>query len=311
MQSEPPARAEPAADQQTSTAAEPQAVWLTVKQFADAAGVSTQRIYQRLAKDLQSYCKEEKGTKYLDSAALALFGEQEDLQGLAKGLPSTYQVLTKGLQTPCKEECAAEKVALESKVDSLTAELLRTQKDLDAAREQRAAAERRAADRDTLKEQAQDLKAERERIAGKLLRCETDLKQAQETAAKAQSEAAAARAALDAVTTSGAEKAAEIDRLQVEIDAARDQREQLRADIARLESSLTAAQDRAERAEIALDAEKAQCTALTEQLAAIADKQADAIRAGAAEQLALAIPADQQPRKGFFARLFHREKKDQ
>lgn len=47
------------------------------------------------------------------------------------------------------------------------------------------------------------------------------------------------------------------------------------------------------------------------QLAAIADKQADALRAGAAEQLALAIPEQTEPepeRRGFLARLFHRKR---
>lgn len=88
-----------------------------------------------------------------------------------------------------------------------------------------------------------------------------------------------------------------------------EQAEQLKQEIARHEEREKAAQDRAERAEKELDAMKAQNQSLTDQLAAIADKQADAIRAGAAEQLALAIP-EQTKKRGIFARLFHREKKE-
>jgi len=59
--------------------------YLTVKQFADAANVSTQRIYQRLAKDLQSYCKEENGKKYISIEGLTLF-RKEDLQSTCQDL---------------------------------------------------------------------------------------------------------------------------------------------------------------------------------------------------------------------------------
>lgn len=73
-------------------------IYLTVKQFATVAGVSTQRIYQRLAKDLQSYYQEQNGSKYIEFQALALFGldtENPDLQ-------STCKELAKDLQPPCK-----------------------------------------------------------------------------------------------------------------------------------------------------------------------------------------------------------------
>ena len=89
--------------------------------------------------------------------------------------------------------------------------------------------------------------------------------------------------------------------------------DQLRADLARAEEREHAAQDRAERAEKELDTLKAQNQTLTEQLAAIADKQADAIRAGAAEQLALAIP-EKEKKTGIiagFVRLFHRKKDEE
>lgn len=59
--------------------------YLTVKQFAEAANVTTQRIYQRLTKDLQPFCKTENGKKYLSSEALKLFGK-EDLQSTCQDL---------------------------------------------------------------------------------------------------------------------------------------------------------------------------------------------------------------------------------
>ena len=68
--------------------------YLTIKDFAKAANVSTQRIYQRLAKDLQEYCKIENGKKYLSSEGLKLFGK-EDLQA---DLSNNTQELTNTLQ---------------------------------------------------------------------------------------------------------------------------------------------------------------------------------------------------------------------
>ena len=54
--------------------------FLTVKEFADVAGVSSQRIYKListksngLATDIQQYCKSIKGRKYIHSDALKLF----------------------------------------------------------------------------------------------------------------------------------------------------------------------------------------------------------------------------------------------
>ena len=87
-----------------------------------------------------------------------------------------------------------------------------------------------------------------------------------------------------------------------------EQTEQIRRDVARLEEREKAAIERADHAEQEVEKLKAQNQALTEQLAAIADKQADALRAGAAEQLALAIPEQDTPKKGLFARLFHKKR---
>ena len=66
--------------------------YLTVKQFADRAGVSTQRIYQLLTKSLQEFCKVENGTKYLSVEGLKVF-DKEPMQELDKDLQSNLQAL--------------------------------------------------------------------------------------------------------------------------------------------------------------------------------------------------------------------------
>ena len=64
--------------------------YLTVKQFAERAGVSTQRIYQLLTKSLQEFTKIENGKKYIDIEGLSVF-ERETLQTLASDLQSPLQ----------------------------------------------------------------------------------------------------------------------------------------------------------------------------------------------------------------------------
>ena len=59
--------------------------YLTVKQFAERAGVSTQRIYQLITKSLQEFCKTENGTKYISLEGLRVF-DKEPLQEVAKDL---------------------------------------------------------------------------------------------------------------------------------------------------------------------------------------------------------------------------------
>lgn len=59
--------------------------YLTVKQFAEQAGVSTQRIYQLLTKSLQEFCKVENGTKYISVDGLKVF-DKEPMQEVAKDL---------------------------------------------------------------------------------------------------------------------------------------------------------------------------------------------------------------------------------
>jgi len=65
--------------------------YLSVRQFAKRAGVTTQRIYQMMNKSLKSYCKVEDGKKYISANGLKIFEkaeiEKNNLQGLAKDLP--------------------------------------------------------------------------------------------------------------------------------------------------------------------------------------------------------------------------------
>ena len=64
--------------------------YLTVKQFAERAGVSTQRVYQLLTKSLQEFTKTEHGKKYISIEGLRVF-EKDPLQDLAKDLQSNLQ----------------------------------------------------------------------------------------------------------------------------------------------------------------------------------------------------------------------------
>lgn len=72
--------------------------FLTVKEFAKEAGISTQRVYQLLAKDLQSYCKVIGNTKYINISALERFTTKPICKDLQEDLPSDLQAFTKALQ---------------------------------------------------------------------------------------------------------------------------------------------------------------------------------------------------------------------
>lgn len=76
--------------------------FLTVKEFAERAGISTQRVYQLLAGDLQEYCKVIASTKYVHISALERFEKkqtckdlQEELTPLAKALQDQIDTLQK------------------------------------------------------------------------------------------------------------------------------------------------------------------------------------------------------------------------
>lgn len=108
--------------------------YLSIKDFAAAANVSTQRIYQRLAKDLQSYCKVENGKKYLSSEGLKLFGK-EDLQ---VDLPNNMQELTNTLQETI-EALREQLTEKDKQIAELTAALKTSQQQLTVAQEQQTA----------------------------------------------------------------------------------------------------------------------------------------------------------------------------
>ena len=79
-----------------------ESVWLTVKQFAVAANVSTQAIYKRLATEsttLQPYCKRINGRKYINSAALSVFGVVNQLQPNATKVAPHLQPLATEVAT--------------------------------------------------------------------------------------------------------------------------------------------------------------------------------------------------------------------
>lgn len=65
--------------------------WLTVRQFADAAGVSIQAVYQRLDKDLKSYLKTEDGRKFVNSDALQFVGDSSTCKETDKQLTRDLQ----------------------------------------------------------------------------------------------------------------------------------------------------------------------------------------------------------------------------
>jgi hypothetical protein len=127
--------------------------YLTVKEFAAAAGVSTQRIYQRLAKDLQSYCKQENGVILISVEGLtAPLAKplQSDLPSTCKELAKDLQpapnqglahtegeTLAKDLQSPCKEETPGEIVSLlQSTLDLLQQQLTEKDKQISSLDEQ-------------------------------------------------------------------------------------------------------------------------------------------------------------------------------
>ena len=56
----------------------PSAEWLTVRQFAAAAGCSTQAVYKQIATRLQPYTKQDGGRTYINAAALNADGAQID-----------------------------------------------------------------------------------------------------------------------------------------------------------------------------------------------------------------------------------------
>ena len=65
--------------------------YISVKEFAERAGVSPQAIYQRLEKDLQTYCKVVGKRKNVDTKALELFNTKPAYQAVDKELQDTLK----------------------------------------------------------------------------------------------------------------------------------------------------------------------------------------------------------------------------
>lgn len=70
--------------------------YLSVRQFAKRAGVTTQRIYQLMNKSLKIYCKTENGKKYTSAEGLKIF-EKSEIE--KDNLQRTYQDQSLGLAT--------------------------------------------------------------------------------------------------------------------------------------------------------------------------------------------------------------------
>lgn len=96
---------------------------ISIKEFAEQAGVSTQAIYQRINKDLAPFLQVANGKKTLDSAALRLFSDkplkQVDCTSASKALQDEITLeLIKTLQAQLAEKdkqleaAAAEKAEL-------------------------------------------------------------------------------------------------------------------------------------------------------------------------------------------------------
>ncbi len=94
--------------------------YLTVKQFAERAGVSTQRIYQLLTKSLQEFTKVENGTKYISIEGLRVF-DKEPLQEVAKDLQSDLQEVARPETELLKETIEALRQQLTVKDEQLAA----------------------------------------------------------------------------------------------------------------------------------------------------------------------------------------------
>ena len=73
--------------------------YLSVKDFACHAGVSTQWVYKRLANELQPYCKIINGVKYINVEGLRLFDRHEQRVDIASGFQLGEQELVQHFAT--------------------------------------------------------------------------------------------------------------------------------------------------------------------------------------------------------------------
>lgn len=97
--------------------AAPETADLTIKEAADALGVSVQAVYQRLDKDFKPYLKVVEGKKRLDKRVLELNNKEDVSSGLTNDFKEILKLLEKQLGE--KDRQLAEK-------DSQIAELTQT-----------------------------------------------------------------------------------------------------------------------------------------------------------------------------------------
>ena len=72
--------------------------YLSISEFAEIAGVTTQAIYKRLQTDLKDYATELKGRKVLKAEALRLFTDKEEKQPSANELQQVVELLKEQLR---------------------------------------------------------------------------------------------------------------------------------------------------------------------------------------------------------------------
>lgn len=110
---------------------------MTVKEFAKAAGVSTQAVYSRLQGDLQVFAKVENGQKTINSEALKLFEKPGNKSDDASNLQALDK-LQSDLQTALQEVASLQSALheAETKAAALQAEKDAMQANLDDLRRQ-------------------------------------------------------------------------------------------------------------------------------------------------------------------------------
>ena len=67
--------------------------YISIKDFAERAGVSTQAVYQRAEKDLKAFIQVEKGKKVINTAALRLFENKQNSKVDCKVEESSLQAV--------------------------------------------------------------------------------------------------------------------------------------------------------------------------------------------------------------------------
>lgn len=175
--------------------------WLTVRQFADAAGVSIQAVYQRLDKDLSSYLKTENGRKFVNSDALQFVGNSSTCQAVDKQDSSACQEVDKDLSS-----------TLQAELDAVRAERDKLRQDLHAleisaavsAAERDAARQHEQEQAATIRALTESLRIAQEQLTGAMSLHAGTLRGQLEQAAQRPDDALAKRDAVTVIQADGA-----------------------------------------------------------------------------------------------------------